>query len=592
MQEIYLLHSEPENKSVDSRTSIRGSLLCLGATLTLAGKDGIYPAKGKTAQRLEQGCMNTRDNLKSSIAPGIQEPNAPSAQVPAELTTAPFKIACAFATSLAVAAAQLLSAAVYGATPSSPSTTQSAVPTAAGDTVKNGDIIIWQVNKAITLNQPAASSSGPAPAATAAPAAAAKSPTLADTAAAASAIESAIQKQLGPGGPPPAAASKQAVAQYAANSGALTLAQDQVSKADVQLVAGDITTPSSSGGKVQAAMTYLTTAEAGLPAKDAAADAANAKQAVDSAAADAAKQAAAKPGANAAAKAAAAATATTAQTSTAAAQKAELDRDIAEAYIAGATTALSDLQSASTGTTKTDDATSAGAKYCFPNNSRFNVTDVTAASASPKAAGAGQTGTAAVPSTTQLVSGNFSNSKFGDIVHYWHSPALPPGTTGSPTPCGSEATQPVKYGETYTFTADQLAKNDYYRQGFTWGGLVVPFKFYFKDKSIKSNSSVVGFVGYEGWFSGVSIASVAAVGLGLAPGSSTSTTSTTTTTSTSTTSASTSTSATYTAAVGFIATFGGVAKAGVMFGRDYQGNAAAFPYENKTWMALSIGAGF
>jgi hypothetical protein len=536
--------------------------------------------------------MNTKDNLRSSIALGIKKHNAPCGQVPPELATAPSKkasISGAFATSVAVAAAQLLSAAVYGATPSSPSTTQSAVPTAAGDTVKNGDIIIWQVNKAITLNQPA-SSSTPAPAATAAPAAAAKSPTLADTAAAASAIESAIQKQLGSGGPPPATASKQTIAQYDANSGALTLAQGQVSKADVQLVAGDITTPSSNAGKVQAAMTYLTTAEAGLPAKDVAADAANAKQAVDSAAADAAKQAAAKPGANAAAKAAAATAATTAQTSAAAAQKAELDRDIAEAYIAAATTALSDLQTASTGTAKTADATSTAAKYCFPNNSRFNVTDVTAASASANSGSAGQTSTAAVPSTTQLVSGNFSNSKFGDIVHYIHSPALPLGTTGSPTPCGSEATQPVKYGETYTFTADQLAKNDYYRQGFTWGGLVVPFKFYFKDKSIKSNSSVVGFVGYEGWFSGVSIASVAAVGLGLAPGSSTSTTSTTTTTST--TSASTSTAATYTAAVGFIATFGGVVKAGVMFGRDYQGNAAAFPYENKTWMALSIGAGF
>jgi hypothetical protein len=55
----------------------------------------------------------------------------------------------------------------------------------------------------------------------------------------------------------------------------------------------------------------------------------------------------------------------------------------------------------------------------------------------------------------------------------------------------------------------------------------------------------------------------------------------------------TTTLVTYTAAVGFIAAFGdGTVKAGLMFGRDYQGNAAAFPYENKTWMALSIGAGF
>lgn len=239
---------------------------------------------------------------------------------------------------------------------------------------------------------------------------------------------------------------------------------------------------------------------------------------------------------------------------------------------------------------------------CFPVRSRFNVTNVVAATkpagaATTAAAPATATSTAA-PSTppattanTQIVSGHFSSSKAYSLLHPFHFDALPK-TDGSTPPCGVDTPNAV-LDTSYDFTADQLSKQDFFRQGFTWGGLVIPYKFYFKDKSIKSNSSIVGFAGYEGWFPGVSLSAVLAAGAGTAPSNSTSTNSTGSTTST-TTNSSTETLVTYTVATGLIMAFGDskTVKAGLMFGRDYQGNASAFAYENKWWMALSIGAGF
>jgi len=233
---------------------------------------------------------------------------------------------------------------------------------------------------------------------------------------------------------------------------------------------------------------------------------------------------------------------------------------------------------------------------CFPKGSRFNVTSVIAASSTPKSTTAGSSGTAPpagstlAPSNTQQVSGYFESGF--DPFHPWAS--IP----ANARPCDSDlpgAAAPViaVTDRTYTFDGQTLAKSDFYREGFTWGGLVIPYKFYFKDKSIKSNSSVVGFAGYEGWFPGVSLSTIVALGGGTAPTPASSSSSTTSKSSTSSMTTNTTTLVTYTAAVGFIAAFGdGTVKAGLMFGRDYQGNAAAFPYENKTWMALSIGAGF
>lgn len=228
---------------------------------------------------------------------------------------------------------------------------------------------------------------------------------------------------------------------------------------------------------------------------------------------------------------------------------------------------------------------------CFPYDSRFNVTSVVAAT-TPAPADANK---GAATSNTQIVSGHFSSDIGYALVHPLHITALPQPQKAAPTPAASSpcgAIPMAVYDKTYYFTADALADNDFYRQGLTWGGLVIPYKYYFTDHSMKSNSSVVAYLGYEGWFPGMTLAAVVALGPGTAP--TPSTTSQGAGGSSTNSTAASVTAVTYTAAVGLVASFGDsqTFKAGVMFGRDYQGNAAAFPYENKTWMALSIGAGF
>jgi len=143
---------------------------------------------------------------------------------------------------------------------------------------------------------------------------------------------------------------------------------------------------------------------------------------------------------------------------------------------------------------------------------------------------------------------------------------------------------------TYEFTSTDFQDVGSQRLGFTWGPMIIPYKYYFTDHAIKGNPSTVLYVGYEGWFPGVSLAAVAAAGLGI--GQTTSNASDGSNGSPPTP-PDTNTSATYTVAVGLIATFGGGAiKAGVLTGRDYQSNAAQFKYENKQWIALSVGTSF
>jgi len=161
--------------------------------------------------------------------------------------------------------------------------------------------------------------------------------------------------------------------------------------------------------------------------------------------------------------------------------------------------------------------------------------------------------------------------------------ATDPGCNGSHDPKTL-----VDYDIPYEFTADSFQKVRSQRMGFTWGGLVVPYKFYLNDHSFHSNASAVGYVGYEGYFPGVNLAGIVALG----PGT-TSTTQTTPAANQNTQSTTkTTTAVTYTAATGIVATFGGALKFGLLVGWDWQGKGTGFAYEGKTWLALSIGAGF
>jgi hypothetical protein len=230
--------------------------------------------------------------------------------------------------------------------------------------------------------------------------------------------------------------------------------------------------------------------------------------------------------------------------------------------------------------------------YCAPAFSRFEVQSVTPA-ASKSATNA--TGTSSAPSAkptpadTQIVTGSFPSAS-----EWFHLAAIPGRPSGNPqSACYKPEANLVVYDTPYQFTSDDFTKVSSQRMGFTYGAMVIPYKFYFTDKSFKGNPSTVAFAGYEGYFPGVSLAGVLALGPGVASTSQSSTQPTTTSGSTPPSSTNTSSNAvTYTAAAGFIVTFGGSFKGGILFGRDWQGKGAGFKYENKTWMALSIGAGF
>jgi hypothetical protein len=222
--------------------------------------------------------------------------------------------------------------------------------------------------------------------------------------------------------------------------------------------------------------------------------------------------------------------------------------------------------------------------FCAPARARFVVQSIVAASS--KAASASNPS----ESDTVIVRGYFPEGGpgFKNGLHFANTVPPTDGMEKHPA-CGG--TQWVSLGTTYQFTEENFKKVVNRRAGFTWGAMVIPYKYYFTDHSIKGNPSTVAYAGYEGWFPGVSLALVGAAGLGVAPSSSNSP-STTVGGGAGSSSDSSSTSATYTVAFGLIATFGKSIKAGVVAGRDYQSNAAGFKYENKTWLALSVGAGF
>ena len=458
------------------------------------------------------------------------------------------------------------------------STTQSSIP-AAGNSVKSGDVIIWHVNKSITLTNPGTNT----PSSTDA--------TAADDLAAANAVQVAAQSAFTAAA---FAANNASASDKTTLQAAETAAGSALVKANSDLKAAQAAAaakPTTSSSTIAAAANIVQTSTTDL-----ANSLKSATQAWAKAAADQKKAADAK---NADKTLNDQATASVAD-----AQKADVSVAAAQALLLAAETAYKTVAAVA--------AKSGPSKVCFPVNSRFDVSNVVAAtkstsgspgtttSTSPKSTATADTSasnTSVSVSNTQLVYGQFSQGHFTSFFHPVHNNSMlkDPGSTASLNAeysCGTDGPLPATVNTPYAFSADQLDQQDFKREGFTWGGMVIPFKFYFKDRSIKSNSSVVGFAGYEGWFPGVSLAAVIAGGLGAGSTTSSSAASTTTGATSSTSTASTSTALTYTVGVGLVATFGGTVKGGLMFGRDYQGNANAFAYENKTWMAFSIGAGF
>lgn len=228
--------------------------------------------------------------------------------------------------------------------------------------------------------------------------------------------------------------------------------------------------------------------------------------------------------------------------------------------------------------------------FCAPQGYRFVVVSITQASTS----NAG-TQDSPKPADTTIVQGYFPSGGPGwrNGLHFENKAHSDTDTDKATGHTGCESTQGwVKLDATYQFTPTNFAKTSSQRVGFTWGGMIIPYKYYFTDHSIQGSPSTVAYVGYQGWFPGISLAAVGAAGLGVAQTSSSGTNSGSAQTPATSSSNSTSTSATYTWAVGLVATFGKSIKAGVMTGRDYQTSASGFKYENKQWIALSVGTSF
>lgn len=144
---------------------------------------------------------------------------------------------------------------------------------------------------------------------------------------------------------------------------------------------------------------------------------------------------------------------------------------------------------------------------------------------------------------------------------------------------------PVNTHTEYYISKDDLNKYDFSRTGFTFGGMVIPFKFYLgKDnKKLLPSSTIAPYLGYRGIeFLGLSISPVASAGLGFVPVSNPNTSKTETKNALST-------------AVGLIITSpkNQAFNAGLVLGRDYLSteDSTADPAVTKGWISLYFGYG-
>lgn len=140
-----------------------------------------------------------------------------------------------------------------------------------------------------------------------------------------------------------------------------------------------------------------------------------------------------------------------------------------------------------------------------------------------------------------------------------------------------------------TYRVDKDSLNNIYasRFGVTYGALVVPFKWHFNDHAIDSSSAILGYVGYQGWWTGGSSAVVVAAGLSTVNVPDTAATAQGGT-------SGTTAKAALTAAIGVNWTFGTTQlwKGGVLVGWDWAGKSSGYQYEYHPWLAVSLGLGF
>jgi hypothetical protein len=136
----------------------------------------------------------------------------------------------------------------------------------------------------------------------------------------------------------------------------------------------------------------------------------------------------------------------------------------------------------------------------------------------------------------------------------------------------------------YTFDKAAIEKMDYYRHGWSFGGLLVPYKYQLSDKSFGSALSIGPYLGYRSEDRGSSLVYLMSAGyvsnipVPLADKSGTVNRSG------------------FTVAVGVIATIdkGSGIQVGLIAGQDRLGSnsLAPYEYEGKTWLSIAIGFKF
>ena len=144
----------------------------------------------------------------------------------------------------------------------------------------------------------------------------------------------------------------------------------------------------------------------------------------------------------------------------------------------------------------------------------------------------------------------------------------------------------VSEGEAYKVDRNVLQDHGYYRSGWTYGALLVPYKYHFHDKSFDSATTIGPYLGYhQGWI-GIDATLVGSIGLATLPATKTEN----------------GTSST-TSLQGFSVAFGLITsvsknnnplQVGILFGKDWAGSNSAVPYdhEGEWWVAAQIGYAF
>lgn len=142
----------------------------------------------------------------------------------------------------------------------------------------------------------------------------------------------------------------------------------------------------------------------------------------------------------------------------------------------------------------------------------------------------------------------------------------------------------VREGEAYSISKEALERYGFNRSGWTYGALLVPYKYHFDDKSLGNSVTLGPYLGWRLGRLGWDVAVIGTIGLaGVAvpkPDGS-----------------DTSTQQGVTWAVGFLSNVTknrNPLQFGLLIGQDRVGSNSAVPYkhEGKTWIAAQIGFDF